>query len=239
MSVKQHYDLHLGAIYGWMTGDFEIKQKEQEAFFRKNRLFPQSNGIAVDLGAGHGLQAISLSILGFSVKAVDFNTLLLNELASKNSCIEIIEADLLQYLNKCASIELITCMGDTIAHLETFDDLQGFFHFAFQKLENEGRCVISFRDQTKELEGIHRFIPIKADENKILTCFLEYSQDTIRVTDLLHEKTKSGWEQKSSSYSKLRLRKEHVINMISSSGLIILSEEVLSGMSYIIAKKEV
>lgn len=238
MSVKEHYDLLLSGIYDWMTGDFQIKQKEQEAFFRRNNLFPKTSRIAVDLGAGHGLQAISLSNLGFSVKAVDFNTSLLKVLASKNGDIEIIESDLLLYLRNSKNFELITCMGDTIAHLEAFDDLQDLFRLAFQKLERDGKCVISFRDQTEELKDIHRFIPVRSDENKILTCFLEYSQDSIRVTDLLHEKTKSGWKQKISSYNKLRLKKANVEKMINLSGLKIISEDVLNGMSYIIAKKE-
>jgi hypothetical protein len=33
MNARDHYDTHLAHFYSWMLGDFEEKQKAQEAFF--------------------------------------------------------------------------------------------------------------------------------------------------------------------------------------------------------------
>lgn len=52
MNVKDHY---LGYFYSWMVGDFEEKQKEQEAYFNSNSIHPVNNKVALDLGAGHYL----------------------------------------------------------------------------------------------------------------------------------------------------------------------------------------
>src|ERR1700761_2195645 len=98
MNAKEHYDHHLGYFYSWMVGDFDEKQKEQEAYFNSNNIHPVSTKVAIDLGAGYGLQSISLAKLGFCVVAVDFNKQLLHELEqrSKGFKIPIIEGDIKQ-----------------------------------------------------------------------------------------------------------------------------------------------
>src|SRR5687767_10244115 len=101
MTAKEHYDNHLANFYAWMVGDFTQKQLEQQDYFITHQIFPTGNKIAFDLGAGHGLQTISLARLGFDVRAVDFNTQLLNELGSRkeNLSIRIHEQNILQFLN--------------------------------------------------------------------------------------------------------------------------------------------
>ena len=128
MNARDHYDQHLGNFYSWMLGDFDEKQKEQENFFWRNGIKPASGKVAFDLGAGNGLQAISLAKLGFAVKAIDFNTQLLNELTSRKSNlnIETINYDILAYLQGSRhQAELVICMGDTITHLENIDQVTG------------------------------------------------------------------------------------------------------------------
>ncbi len=56
MNAKEHYDQHLGDFYSWMVGDFAEKQAAHEKFFQENKLLPNGNGLALDLGAGPGLQ---------------------------------------------------------------------------------------------------------------------------------------------------------------------------------------
>src|SRR5688500_4284120 len=73
MKVKQHYDTLLGNIYSWMVGDFTYKMKEQKQFFVENGIEPKSTKVAIDLGAGHGLQSIGLAQCGYRVTAVDLN----------------------------------------------------------------------------------------------------------------------------------------------------------------------
>lgn len=48
--------------------------------------------------------------------------------------------------------------------------------------------LLSFRDYSVPLQDEKRFIPVRSDEGRILTCFLEYSEDSVLVHDILHER---------------------------------------------------
>ncbi len=210
MNAKNHYDQHLGNFYSWMLGDFDEKQKEQENFFWRNGIKPVSRKVAFDLGAGNGLQAISLAKLGFAVTAIDFNTQLLDELTSRKSNlnIEIINDDLLTYLQRSRhQAELIVCMGDTITHMESIDQLALLVQHMSSHLEPGGKIVLSFRDLTKELQGDERFIPVKNDDSRILTCFLEYFPHHVMVHDILYEKRRWKMDSKGQLLSETSLRR--------------------------------
>jgi SAM-dependent methyltransferase len=240
MNAKNHYDQHLGNFYSWMVGDFDEKQKQQEDFFLRNDIKPVSRKVAFDLGAGNGLQAISLAKLGFAVKAIDFNAQLLNELTSRKSNlnIEIINDDILTYLQRSSyQAELMICMGDTITHLESIDRVALLVQQMSSHLEPGGKIVVSFRDLTKELQGDERFIPVKNDDSRILTCFLEYFPDRVMVHDILHEKQGGKWIQKVGYYPKLRLDVALLTDLLQKNDIQLLTSEIVNGMIYLIGKK--
>ncbi len=240
MTVKEHYDKHLGNFYSWMLGDFESKQKDFQEFLTIRGIKPSGTKIAIDLGAGHGIQSIALKNLGYNVKAIDFNKQLLNELQSNanGSSIEIIEDDIRQ-IKKYGKLkpELILCCGDTITHLENHAEIENLIRDSSNCLAEKGKLVLSFRDYSNELIGDHRFIPVKSDDERIVTCFLEYKSDKVNVTDLLYEKTENGWIQKISSYCKVRIRPSEIIQMIENNGMKVTFNESLNRMQTIIAER--
>ena len=144
MTAKEHYEQHLGSFYSWMAGDFDEKLKEQERFFLAQNIKPQSTRLAIDLGAGHGIQSVSLAKLGFKVKAVDFNSQLLREL-TKNSHkldIEVIESDIRSF-NKHThpKPELIVCWGDTLTHLNNSKEIQQLISESSEALTKNGKLI--------------------------------------------------------------------------------------------------
>lgn len=240
MTTKAHYDQHLGNIYSWMVGDFEARQKEHQHFLEVNDLSPRSTSIALDLGAGHGIQSVSLAKLGYTVKAIDFNQQLLSELIDNTQGLSVtgINDDIRQ-IKKYADPkpELIICWGDTLAHLESLDDVRQLISDCCESLTDGGKLVLSFRDYSTALSGDQRFIPVKSDDTKILTCCLDYEVGRVRVTDLLQVKTEDGWQQKVSSYYKVRVSPGDVVKILTDCGLRMAFNEVVNRMTAIIAVK--
>jgi SAM-dependent methyltransferase len=239
MTAKEHYDNHLANFYEWMAGDFESKETEQRDFFEKKGIKPSQNKIAIDLGSGHGLQSIALAKLGFQVRAVDFNRQLLEGLCirGKEFSVMTFQRDLLSDENFKEQAEVIVCMGDTITHLESVDQIRLLLERCFKCLLNNGKLVLSFRDYGTELIDAQRFIPVKSDDNKILTCFLEYFPDKVKVTDLLHERVNEQWVQKVSSYFKVRITNQVIEKLVLDAGFEILKRDVMNRMNYLIVKK--
>ncbi|MDB5286912.1 MAG: methyltransferase protein [Mucilaginibacter sp.] len=240
MNVKEHYDTHLGNFYSWMVGDFDLKQKEQQNYFISHNLTVSDTGIALDLGAGHGLQSVSLAKIGFKVIAIDFNEQLLSELKVNilDLPVEIV-CDDIKFVRKYAKAnpELIVCAGDTITHLADKNEIEQFIKDCAGILKKNGKLLFSFRDYSHALTGDNRFIPVKSDETKILTCCLDYFEDRLLVTDLLHVKTDAGWQQRVSSYSKTRINESSIIELLENIGFNILVNETVNRMNTVIAQK--
>lgn len=241
MNVKDHYENHLGNFYSWMLGDFNLRQEEQEVYFRKNNIVPQSGKIALDLGAGNGIQSVSLANLGFEVKALDFNSQLNLEMKQRSEGlnIDVISCDFTdEFVLAKFKPELVTCMGDTITHLESTEQISQLVTQVNKYSEVDVLFIVSFRDLTKELMDEQRFIPVKADDNRILTCFLEYFPDYVKVTDLLYENEAGKWKQKVSCYKKLRLGTDLLRNIFACNNFNLINLEIVKGMTYLIFQKK-
>jgi SAM-dependent methyltransferase len=240
MTVKEHYDNHLGHFYSWMTGDFQTKCSDFKIFLVENSVKPTSNKIALDLGAGHGLQSIPLAEIGFKVFAIDFNQQLLDELKvnSKDLDVTVINDDIKKVQTFADKPELIICCGDTLSHLDNKIELKTFLANIAKALDKNGKLILSFRDYSDKLIGIDRFIPVKSDGTKILTCILDYEDEFVNVTDLLHERTNDVWKQKVSIYKKVRLFTNEIVGHLEENGMAIKFNQIVNRVTTIIANKE-
>ena len=176
--------------------------------FRAAAITPTRSGRAVDLGAGCGFQSIPLARLGFAVTAIDIDGKLLDELRrhAGEADIATVRGDLLDFERHVQGpIELAVCMVDTLVHLESKAAVKELFAKVHRALEPGGRFVITYRDLSREALELDRFIPVRADESAILTCFLEYEAETVKVHDLVYRKLGGEWTFAKSFYRKLRL----------------------------------
>lgn len=214
-----HYERLLARHYAWMLGDFETAAAEQRDLLARLGLqWSRSDrvGTALDLGAGTGIQSVALERLGYHVVAVDSSEHLLRELAARPdiSSVSPVVGDIREVTTIDAvrrvvaasgGFDAVVCMGDTLTHLSTRADVERLIHDARDLLLPSGRLALSFRDLTHELTGLDRFIPVRNDADRIMTCFLEYRADTVVVHDLVHVRGGAGWSLQKSSYPKLRL----------------------------------
>ncbi|TGL59310.1 class I SAM-dependent methyltransferase [Leptospira ognonensis] len=241
MDVEEHYKKHLGDFYTWMLGDWASKKDEFRLFLKEHSILPGGSQVAVDLGAGNGIQTIALEELGYQVLAIDFNPQLLEELRTNisNDKTRIVEGDIRNFskhLDK--KVNLILCCGDTIAHLDSLAEIEVLLKDIHQHLEENGYIILSFRDYSLALESDSRFIPVKSDENQIHTCILDYETDKVRVTDLLYKKNGATWDMKISSYYKVRIRIEEILSLLLGLGFEVLVEKTFQRMTTMIGKRK-
>jgi len=212
-TVVEHYEKHLARYYSWLFGDFSAAVESNRQFFIHHNLLPGKSNIAIDLGAGCGFGSIAMAQLGFKVLAFDLSQTLLDELKSKSENLDItpIKDDILNFTAHCPEgIELCVCMGDTLTHLDSFDDARHLFADVYNSVRTGGKFVLVFRDFIFELKDTDRFIPVKSDSDTIFTCFIEYLKESVLVNDIVYSRTPQGWKLDVSSYKKLRIPEDWV-----------------------------
>jgi 2-polyprenyl-3-methyl-5-hydroxy-6-metoxy-1,4-benzoquinol methylase len=236
-----HYATHLGPIYSWMLGDIDAAFARSTAEIDDLKLPEANHGTAVDLGAGLGLHSLPLARRGFLVTAIDSCQVLLDELRSRTGTLAVtaVNADLVDFRAVVTGQpRVVLCMGDTLTHLSTLGSVESLLKDVAACLARGGVFAATFRDYaTRTLEGDRRFILVRADADRILTCFLEYTEHEVMVHDVLNEREQGQWRQKISSYPKLRLAPEWVESQLSKLGLQVRRDATPSGMTRIVATK--
>lgn len=243
MTARQHYDEFLGALYPWMTGDFESACGKTIRQFEAIGLSPERNNLAVDLGCGHGIQSIALARLGFHVQAVDFCPTLLGDLeenATRETLpITAIESDLIAHLRTVKGAPgVITCMGDTLAHLESLQAVSEMIHLASRRIARGGTLVLEFRDHFSKVKPGDRVeIPGRRCDGRFFTTRLEGFDNSVRVIDELVERRAGRWVARASFYEKLRLKPAWIAAELRRAGLKITKKESRDGMITFTATK--
>lgn len=240
-----HYDRFLAEHYTWMLGgDLDALAAAQRASLSgwgvtpDSAACPAAGALAVDLGCGPGHASLALAGLGFdSVLAVDLSRPLLSELAAhadRVPAVRVVRVDVrgaLRELVRPGSAGAVVCLGDTLTHLPTRGDVAALFADVAAALAPGGTAVFAYRDLTVPLTGTDRFLPVRATEDRIMTCFLEYPDDyddyTVVVHDLIHTRVTpdADWTLTARSYRKLRLAHPWVVEQLGTAGLRVRHEE--------------
>lgn len=240
--VSAHYANLLARHYSWMFGlSFEEKVTEQRTILEP-LLKDSPRGFAVDLGSGPGFQTMALSELGYRIiHAFDTSDELLGELVPHIGRLPIeLHGDLftLSEIVPSEMANVIVCMGDTLTHLPTLQSVRHLFRAVAATLVPGGLFILTWRDLTPQLTGSDRFIPVRADDQRIMTCFLEYtSPTTVQVYDLVYTRNPTGWTLEKSSYPKLRLSPAQVAQELAAAGLESRPSGTAGRLSLVAAQK--
>jgi len=233
-TVLEHYEEVLSQYYSRMFGEFEAKVAEQQALLERLGITARQGGdLAVDLGCGSGFQSIALARLGFRVLAIDFSHRLLAELNERARGLPV--AALAGDIRDVAAlaptgVELVVCMGDTLSHLECEGDLERVFASVAARLAVGGRFVLTFRDLSRELHDLDRFVPLCSSDDLIMTCCLEYEPTSVKVHDLIWVRQSDGWHFRKGVYRKLRLAPDAVVRQLENAEFTVKRHEALAGM---------
>lgn len=240
-SAKQHYDDHLAPIYSWMLGNFNERLAETEAILDRFGIVPEYTEASIDFGAGNGIMALALAKRGFSVTAVEQNEHLKEEIGANTRCYSVQPTlgDLRNVTHYASpQPELIVCAGDTLAHLKDWDEIERFIADCASILPPLGKLYLSFRDYSYEPDGTTQTIEVRNTPGRTLTCELQYETERVKVTDIVNEmQTDHTWVQSVSSYYKVRLSTQHVIDICDTSGFLVLNHETVNGMVHLLLLK--
>jgi hypothetical protein len=237
-TVTEHYASHLAPVYLWMAGGLEAAISRGEAEIDLVCPSGADGLITVDLGAGFGMHTVSLARRGYSVVAIDTSAILLGILRDQVDTlpVRIVEDDFVAFQKHLdGKANLILCMGDTLTHLPEQRSVEQLFAGIADSLQVGGRFIATFRDYSTPLTDTSRFIPVKGDNDRILTCFLEYADHHVTVHDVLHERSGSSWQQRVSAYQKLRLSTEWVAQALQAKGFSVRIEQGFAGMVRVVA----
>jgi SAM-dependent methyltransferase len=240
-TVKEHYDEQLAPVYLWMVGGAESALAAGTAEIEALGLPLNAGGAVLDLGAGFGMHAIPLAKRGATVTAVDSSSELLATLSglAGDLQIRVVEGDLVRFLKASnEQFAAILCMGDTLTHLSNEEEVRELFAQAQRILVPGGKLIVTLREYTPALEGEGRFIQVKADDTRIMTCFLDFGEGAVAVHDILHEKRAQGWQMRVSAYRKLRLAPEKLVDRLRQIGLSAHAEAGTRGMTRLVAAKQ-
>ena len=129
-------------------------------------------------------------------------------------------------------------MGDTLTHLASFQAVERLLERVAAALAPGGTFVATLRDASGPApQGSARFIPVRADDARILTCFLEVLDDVVLVHDILHEKRHGRWHTSVSAYPKLRLQPERARSALARAGLDASIAPTTRGMVRLVGRK--
>jgi|SRR5271170_3776196 len=242
LSAVEHYQAFLADHYTWMSGPYADKVVHQRELLKRSGVVPAATGEAIDLGCGPGSESIALAQLGFSVTAIDANAQLLEELRQHAGNLPIRTVlhdlcDLATCSNLPVKVDAAICVGDIIPHLPSTECVTTLFQKVSRTLVPRGKFILGFRDLSVEHQGLDRFIPIRSDEDRIMTCFLEYEPETVVVHDLIYVRQGQRWDLRKSSYRKLRLSLLWVCSQLEAQGLAVVHKEQTAGVWTIVASK--
>lgn len=228
--VARHYEALLASIYSWTLGNFDERVSASETLFGSLLERGSVRGPrALDLGCGTGVQTLALARLGYRVRGIDFSETILEEYRERTRAVDA-EASVgdISSVSLGSGFDAAVCMGDTVAHLPSWEAVASTFRGVHGALRVGGGFVVATRDHTHVYEGDARFLLIRADATQSLTCFVEDAGAHIRVTDILHVAGGSPPMQVS-SYSKLRIGPASLARELAAASLTVRETRALPG----------
>jgi SAM-dependent methyltransferase len=245
-SVEIHYESHLAPLYTWSAGGAAAPRARFTALLDEHRLTPSRRGAtAFDLGAGSGFQSLPLAAAGYAVTAIDLSESLLVELACDATAagltVRTVRGDMCNFTQHATATppELIVCAGDSLTHLSSLEHVSGLIRDAASALAPGGHLLLTFRDYSTTRTGSDRFIPVRSDADRILTCFLDYGPNHLTIHDVLHSRDTAGpgWKMSLSAYEKVRLAPAFVRDQLLASRLTMIHDDLTAGLVTFIARK--
>ncbi len=189
-SVAGFYD-QLADDYDLMTG-FEQRFVAERPFFH---LLVERYGIgrALDAGCGTGFHSLLLAQLGVGVTAIDISPTMLEYVARHGKemglHIHTMQVSFDALAGKLpATFDAIFCLGNTLAHLLTADELRAALSNFAAILVPGGVLIVQLVNFERLLRSKERIQSVKERGGKIFIRFYDFEPDSVRFNILRLER---------------------------------------------------
>ena len=240
-SAEEHYETHLGPVYSWMVGDIEAALARSAVELEALHLPPRSGGTALDLGAGIGLHALPLAQRGYAVTAIDSCQALLDELTmrAQDLPIKTIRADIATFGSRITEpLDVILCMGDTLTHLPELPPSKRSSRKHLQHWRREEclpqRFATTSHPRSRRSGASSWFAATRGASSP---AFSSTAQSTCGSTIFCTSAKAERWQQRVSSYPKLRLDPQWVVAKLAALGFEVRRDPGPAAMVRIVATK--
>lgn len=192
--VADFYD-RLAPDYDLMTG-FEQRFVRERPFFR---LLVERYGIqrALDAGCGTGFHSFLLAQLGVEVSAVDVSAAMLEQLSAHSRELQLPVRTLQASLGSLAgrfdsTFDAVFCLGNTLAHLVTDDELRAALADFAAVLDPDGVLILQLLNFERILKSAERIQSVKEQGNKTFVRFYDFESNIVRFNVLTLERGKGS-----------------------------------------------
>ncbi|HEY4210932.1 MAG TPA: class I SAM-dependent methyltransferase [Steroidobacteraceae bacterium] len=239
--VETHYKTVLSARYTWMLGGLDQCLRSGRDLLASVGLPDPRGGTLLDLGCGPGYHARVLAESGSRVVAVDNSSELLRELEEVCSGLPVllVQAEITNVARYATQgpYSAVLCLGDTLTHLDSLDTVTRLFGEWRRLLVPGGMLVLEFREQPRDLQGQDAVLTLRAERDRIMQCVLHFEPERVWITDVVHEWRAGRWEVHKSTYPKLRLRADWVLEKATEAGLSVKKDEARSGRRVLVLSR--
>jgi SAM-dependent methyltransferase len=219
-SVAGFYN-QLADDYDVMTG-FEQRFVTERPFFH---LLVERYGIrrALDAGCGTGLHALLLAQLGVAVTAIDISPTMLDYVARHGKemglHIHTMQASFDTLAGKFpATFDAIFCLGNTLAHLLTADELRTALSNFAAILVQDGVLIVQLVNFERLLRSKERIQSVKERGGKIFVRFYDFEPDGVRFNILKLERGGNSFRHTLQSLPLRAIRREELSEALLRSG---------------------
>lgn len=183
----------------------------------------RGNSKIMDLACGTGTYTIALGKLGHEVTGVDLDKKMI-EIANtkiKNLNVKFIEGDIRDNL-KVEKYDRIFCVGNSLVHLKTREEIRTLIDNMYDSLENKGSIIIQIINYDRILKNNIKSLPTIDRKDKGVNFIREYKYSKEKnliyfQTELLISKGEVV-EKYENSVPLLPIKSEEIINIIKEVG---------------------
>ncbi len=198
INIFEKFGRYYDKMIPWAT-----RLKKEEPFFR-DLVARRGSKSVLDVGCGTGRHPVFFAEMGLQVTGVDPSPEMVSQARryaeDKQVQVSLSEAGMGNLEELGRQYDLLTCLGNTLAHMRDEQGLRSTLEEFYRVLEPNGTLVIQMRNYYKVFRNRERFMPLNSysDEEQDLL-FLRMtellSEDTVRFSILIfHREKGSDWQ---------------------------------------------